>query len=156
MGMTAEGGPQGEASMVQGRSKSDATIQEDVLRELTWDTRVEETAAGVDVDEGPVTLTGTGSGTIEPPGHARPYRPVGYGERAVRRACPQCHDRHAVLVNWRLWVLQCRACGHVFERPCLFGSRERRPGPRPEPGPGGYMRCESAGIIDRRQRGDAP
>jgi osmotically-inducible protein OsmY len=39
--------------------KSDAEIQQAVLRELKWDTRVEETEVGVEVDKGVVTLTGT-------------------------------------------------------------------------------------------------
>ena len=38
--------------------KTDAEIQQDVLRELKWDTRVEETDVGVEVDEGVVTLSG--------------------------------------------------------------------------------------------------
>ena len=33
-------------------------IQQEVLRELRWDTRVEETEIGVTVDDGVVTLTG--------------------------------------------------------------------------------------------------
>jgi len=39
--------------------RSDAEIQTNVLRELRWDTRVEETDVGVEVDQGVVTLTGT-------------------------------------------------------------------------------------------------
>lgn len=39
--------------------KSDAQIQQDVLSELRWDTRVEPTEVGVEVDNGIVTLTGT-------------------------------------------------------------------------------------------------
>jgi osmotically-inducible protein OsmY len=39
--------------------KTDADIQQDVLRELKWDSRVEETEIGVEVDHGIVTLTGT-------------------------------------------------------------------------------------------------
>jgi len=39
--------------------KTDSQIQQDVLRELKWDTRVEETEVGVVVDRGIVTLTGT-------------------------------------------------------------------------------------------------
>lgn len=39
--------------------KSDAQIQQDVYRELKWDTRVDETDVGVEVDHGIVTLTGT-------------------------------------------------------------------------------------------------
>jgi osmotically-inducible protein OsmY len=39
--------------------KPDTQIREDVLDELKWDTRVEETDVGVDVDKGIVTLTGT-------------------------------------------------------------------------------------------------
>lgn len=38
--------------------KTDSEIQQDVLRELKWDTRVEETDVGVEVDEGVVTLSG--------------------------------------------------------------------------------------------------
>jgi osmotically-inducible protein OsmY len=39
--------------------KTDSEIQQDVLRELKWDTRVEETEVGVEVGQGVVTLTGT-------------------------------------------------------------------------------------------------
>jgi osmotically-inducible protein OsmY len=39
--------------------KTDSEIQQDVLRELKWDTRVEETDVGVEVDGGVVTLSGT-------------------------------------------------------------------------------------------------
>jgi osmotically-inducible protein OsmY len=39
--------------------KSDAQIHQDVLRELHWDSRVDETEVGVEVDQGVVTLTGT-------------------------------------------------------------------------------------------------
>ena len=38
--------------------KTDSEIQQAVLRELKWDTRVEETGIGVEVDRGVVTLTG--------------------------------------------------------------------------------------------------
>jgi osmotically-inducible protein OsmY len=40
-------------------TKTDSQIQQDVLRELKWDTRVEETDVGVEVDRAVVTLTGT-------------------------------------------------------------------------------------------------
>ncbi len=40
-------------------AKIDSQIQQDVLRELSWDPRVEETEVGVEVDRGVVTLTGT-------------------------------------------------------------------------------------------------
>src|SRR6266849_5061140 len=39
--------------------KSDTQIQKEVLRELAWDPRVEETEVGVSVHDGVVTLTGT-------------------------------------------------------------------------------------------------
>jgi osmotically-inducible protein OsmY len=39
--------------------KSDEQIQTDVLRELGWDSRVDDTHVGVAVDQGVVTLTGT-------------------------------------------------------------------------------------------------
>jgi len=39
--------------------KTDAQIQQDVLNELKWDTRVEPTEVGLEVDNGVVTLTGT-------------------------------------------------------------------------------------------------
>lgn len=45
--------------MAQSLVKSDAQIQQDVYRELKWDTRVDETDVGVEVDHGIVTLTGT-------------------------------------------------------------------------------------------------
>ena len=39
--------------------KTDAEIQQAVLKEFKWDPRVEETDVGVEVDQGVVTLTGT-------------------------------------------------------------------------------------------------
>jgi osmotically-inducible protein OsmY len=42
--------------------KSDVSLQEDVLHELRWDTRVGATEIGVLVDKGVVTLTGTVDG----------------------------------------------------------------------------------------------
>lgn len=39
--------------------KRDSETQQNVLRELNWDPRVEETDVGVEVDEGVVTLSGT-------------------------------------------------------------------------------------------------
>ena len=39
--------------------KSDAQIHQDVRRELSWDSRVDDTHVGVAVDQGVVTLTGT-------------------------------------------------------------------------------------------------
>jgi osmotically-inducible protein OsmY len=41
------------------RTRSDAEIQQDVLRELGWDPRVKETDVGVAVKDGVVALTGT-------------------------------------------------------------------------------------------------
>lgn len=40
-------------------SKSDAQIHHDVLEELRWDSRVDATEVGIEVDGGVVTLTGT-------------------------------------------------------------------------------------------------
>ena len=40
-------------------SKTDARIHHDILEELSWDSRVDETEVGVEVDGGVVTLTGT-------------------------------------------------------------------------------------------------
>ncbi len=40
-------------------TKTDQEIQQDVFRELRWDSRVDQTEIGVEVDEGTVTLTGT-------------------------------------------------------------------------------------------------
>jgi osmotically-inducible protein OsmY len=40
-------------------AKTDSQIQQEVLRELSFDPRVEETEVGVEVDRGVVTLTGT-------------------------------------------------------------------------------------------------
>ena len=39
--------------------KSDEQIHQEVLRELRWDSRVDKTEVGVEVDQGVVTLTGT-------------------------------------------------------------------------------------------------
>jgi osmotically-inducible protein OsmY len=44
---------------LQNYKKTDAQIQQDVLNELKWDTRVEPTDVGVEVHGGVVTLTGT-------------------------------------------------------------------------------------------------
>ena len=51
--------------MIQVIAKSDAAIQEDVLRELRWDTRVEATDVGVEVDASLVSLTGTVSNYVK-------------------------------------------------------------------------------------------
>ena len=45
--------------MTQAIKKSDTQIHHDVLEELKWDSRVDETEVGVQVDGGVVTLTGT-------------------------------------------------------------------------------------------------
>ena len=39
--------------------KTDTQIHHDVLEELKWDSRVDETEVGVQVNNGVVTLTGT-------------------------------------------------------------------------------------------------
>jgi osmotically-inducible protein OsmY len=44
--------------MTQASKKSDTQIHHDVLEELKWDSRVDETEVGVQVDGGVVTLTG--------------------------------------------------------------------------------------------------
>ncbi|HEX2692261.1 MAG TPA: BON domain-containing protein [Kofleriaceae bacterium] len=46
-------------SLPTANKKTDAQIQQDVLNELKWDTRVEPTDIGVEVHDGVVTLTGT-------------------------------------------------------------------------------------------------
>jgi len=45
--------------MTQGIKKTDTQIHHDVIEELKWDSRVDETEVGVEVDKGVVTLTGT-------------------------------------------------------------------------------------------------
>jgi osmotically-inducible protein OsmY len=45
--------------MTQGIKKIDTQIHHDVIEELKWDSRVDETEVGVEVDNGIVTLTGT-------------------------------------------------------------------------------------------------
>jgi osmotically-inducible protein OsmY len=45
--------------MTQKARKTDTQIHRDVLEELRWDSRVDETEVGVEVDGGVVTLTGT-------------------------------------------------------------------------------------------------
>jgi len=45
--------------MPQALKKTDTQIHHDVLEELKWDSRVDETEVGVQVDGGVVTLTGT-------------------------------------------------------------------------------------------------
>ena len=45
--------------MTQAIKKSDAQIHHDVLEELKWDSRVDETEVGLQVAGGVVTLTGT-------------------------------------------------------------------------------------------------
>src|SRR4051812_31486334 len=48
-----------EKSMMQTSWKTDSEIQQDVLAELNWDSRVKGTEVGVAVDGATVTLTGT-------------------------------------------------------------------------------------------------
>jgi osmotically-inducible protein OsmY len=48
-----------EDVMLQTIRKSDIQIQQDVMRELRWDTRIGSTEVGVEVDKGIVSLTGT-------------------------------------------------------------------------------------------------
>jgi osmotically-inducible protein OsmY len=45
--------------MTQRIKKTDTQIHHDVLEELTWDSRVDETEVGIEVDDSVVTLTGT-------------------------------------------------------------------------------------------------
>jgi osmotically-inducible protein OsmY len=45
--------------MAQRPRKTDTQLHRDVLEELRWDSRVDETEVGVEVDAGVVTLTGT-------------------------------------------------------------------------------------------------
>jgi osmotically-inducible protein OsmY len=45
--------------MTQVSAKTDAQVHHDIIEELTWDPRVDETEVGVEVDDGVVTLTGT-------------------------------------------------------------------------------------------------
>jgi osmotically-inducible protein OsmY len=45
--------------MTPGIKKTDTQIHHDVLEELKWDSRVDETEVGVQVDTGVITLTGT-------------------------------------------------------------------------------------------------
>jgi osmotically-inducible protein OsmY len=45
--------------MAQNPRKTDTQLHRDVLEELRWDSRVDETEVGVEVDAGVVTLTGT-------------------------------------------------------------------------------------------------
>lgn len=45
--------------MLQTIRKSDIQIQQDVMRELRWDTRIGSTEVGVEVDKGIVSLSGT-------------------------------------------------------------------------------------------------
>jgi osmotically-inducible protein OsmY len=48
--------------MTQTIKKTDTQIHHDVLEELKWDSRVDETEVGVEIDKGVVTLTGTVTG----------------------------------------------------------------------------------------------
>ncbi|MDQ5859072.1 MAG: BON domain-containing protein [Acidobacteriota bacterium] len=48
-----------EDDMLATVKRSDLEIQQDVMRELRWDTRIGPTEVGVEVDKGIVTLTGT-------------------------------------------------------------------------------------------------
>src|SRR6185503_5079431 len=45
--------------MAQRIMKTDTQIHHDVLEELKWDSRVDETEVGIEVDKGVVTLSGT-------------------------------------------------------------------------------------------------
>ena len=53
------GAEEGRFTMPQAIKKSDSQIHHDVLAELKWDSRVDETEVGVQVNGGVVTLTGT-------------------------------------------------------------------------------------------------
>lgn len=55
----ARGPRGGTLTMTITKKKSDTELQRAVLDELVWDTRVDEAAVGVEVDDGVVTLTGT-------------------------------------------------------------------------------------------------
>jgi osmotically-inducible protein OsmY len=48
----------GERIMTRVDTRADAEVQADVLNELRWDTRVDETDVGVQVEDGIVTITG--------------------------------------------------------------------------------------------------
>jgi osmotically-inducible protein OsmY len=48
-----------EEVMLETIRKSDLQVQQDVMRELRWDTRIGPTEVGVEVDKGIVSLTGT-------------------------------------------------------------------------------------------------
>jgi osmotically-inducible protein OsmY len=50
---------QEESRMTSTTKKTDAQVHHDVVEELKWDPRVDETEVGVEVDTGVVTLTGT-------------------------------------------------------------------------------------------------
>jgi hypothetical protein len=52
--------------------RSDVEIQRAILRELRWDTRVDETDVGVEVDKGIVTLTGTVDSNLKRTAAQRP------------------------------------------------------------------------------------
>jgi osmotically-inducible protein OsmY len=45
--------------MEKPQKKTDSQLQDDVLRELRWDTHIVETEVGVEVNDGIVTLSGT-------------------------------------------------------------------------------------------------
>ncbi len=45
--------------MTRTRAKSDSHVKSDVIAELKWDTRIDETDVGVEVQDGIVTLSGT-------------------------------------------------------------------------------------------------
>ena len=51
--------------MVQRKKKSDAALKQDVIRELKWDPRIDETHVGVEVADGIVTLTGSSESYAE-------------------------------------------------------------------------------------------
>lgn len=59
------GGTRREPRIRMLHSKRDHDLQQNVLRELAWETRVRETDIGVTVREGVVTLTGTVDGWAE-------------------------------------------------------------------------------------------
>ena len=72
--------------MTQKTTKTDTQIHRDVLEELRWDSRVDETEVGVEVDAGVVTLTGTVTSWAK--------RLRGSGSRATRDRRPRCGERH--------------------------------------------------------------
>jgi hypothetical protein len=129
-------------------NKTDQEIQQDIFRELRWDSRVDQTEVGVQVDQGIVTLGGTVNsyakklaareaahrvvGVLDVANGIQVKRPGGRQDtlRARMRRTHHFFGRASPLsFVWATWII--RAEFRSGTRPAAT-CQERRPGRRSE------------------------